>query len=214
LFYSQMLGTIGEYLGAEGTERFAEDHQKYFNAMNKYHLDINSKLYYDVEKYDPATDTVVLSQHFGLVSLFPLIMMHIHNNAVPLAATLRKMKNSLVTPHGLASLARTDQFFSSSEQWRGGVNIGMSFLVLNALKYYGGNDGSQRAVAQELFDTIRANTIDTINKEYSQLAFIYEWYDSKNGKGCGASPSTGSSSLALFILAEQPFSSTTDSASK
>jgi len=206
IFYSQLLGNIGEYLGVEGYERFVEDHDKYLEAMNKYHLDINTKLYYDVVNYDSTKDTVVHSQHFGLVSLFPLIMMHIRGDAVPLAATLRKMKNSLVTSYGLSSLATTDKLYSSSSQWRGGINIGMTFLVLNALKFYGSNEGSQRFLAQELFDNIRANTIDTINNEFRQLAFIYEWYDSKNGKGYGAHPSTGSSSLALYILAEQPFS--------
>jgi len=205
LFYSQMLDNIGEYLGVEGTERFSEDHDKYLEAMNKYHLDANSKLYYDVVSYDSETDTVVHSQHFGLVSLFPLIMMHIRTDAVPLAATLRRMKNSLVTERGLASLAKTDRLYSSSSQWLGGVNIGTTFLVLNALKHYGTSEGSQRILAQELFDTIRANTIDTINKEFRQLAFIYEWYDSKTGKGYGAHPSTGSSSLALYILAAEPF---------
>jgi len=207
LFYSQLLGNIGEYLGVEGTKRFFEDHDKYYESMNKYHLDVNSKLYYDVVSYDPETDTVQHAQHFGLVSLYPLIMMHIRSDAVPLAATLRKMKSSLVTPYGLASLAKTDKLYTSSSQWRGGVNIGMTFLVLNALKHYGGDGGSQHELAQQLFDTIRANTINTINGEFRQLAFIYEWYDSQNGKGYGAHPSTGSSSLALFILAEEPFSS-------
>jgi len=206
LFYSQLLESIGKHLEVEGTERFGEDHVKYFEAMNKYHLDINSKLYYDVAEYDPATDTVVLAQHFGLVSLFPLIMMHIRGDAVPLAATLRKMKNTLVTPYGLASLAKSDPLYSSSSQWRGGASIAMTFLVLNALKYYGANKGAQNEIARELFDTIRANTITCINNEFNQLAYIYEWYDTKTGKGYGAHPSTGSSSLALFILAEEPFS--------
>ena len=79
------------------------------------------------------------------------------------------------------------------------------------MKSYGESEGSQRILAQQLFDSIRANTLSTINNEFGHLAYIYEWYDSKNGKGYGAHPSTGSSSLAVYILAEQPFSSSSSS---
>ena len=204
LFYAQHLQDLALFLGEDGT-RFAQDHERYLDSLNRYHLDTNSKLYYDVVDIDDATDTVTHSGHFGLVSLFPLIVTHVRSDAVTLAATLRKLKNTLVTPHGLASLDKTDKAHVASSPWCGGVHIGMNFLVLNALKYFGTVGGPQRKLAQELFNTVRAGMLAAINNEYSQVACLYEWYDSKNGKGYGAHPTTGTTSLALFILAEQPY---------
>ena len=204
LFYAQFLEGLAAHLGEDGA-RFGADHAGYLAAMERYHLDENSKLYHDVARYDAATDTVEHAAHFGVVSLFPLIMTHVRADAVPLGATLRRLEAALQTPFGLATLATDDRLYAPSAQWRGGVSVGATFLALNALRHYGTVPGPQRPLARRLYNSLRAGMLDAINKEYSQLAFVYEWYDSRNGKGYGAHPTTGSSSLAVFILAEPPF---------
>lgn len=152
-----------------------------------------------------------LVPHIGYVSLFPFMMGIIPPESWILEKQLELISNrsTLWTDYGLRSLSKTSSIYMKRNTehdppyWRGPIWINMNYLILSALHHYSQEDGPYRDRAQTLYKELRSNLIRNIVRKYYKTGFLWEQYDQNNkGKGKGARPFTGWTSLVLLIMAE------------
>ncbi|CAA6668399.1 unnamed protein product [Spirodela intermedia] len=157
------------------------------------------------------TPRLQLVPHVGYVSLFPFMMGIIPPGSEILGKQLELIYNrtSLWTDYGLRSLARTSSMFMKRNTehdppyWRGPVWMNMNYMALSALHHYSQEDGPYKDKARTIYDELRGNLIRNIVQNYNKTGFLWEQYDPKNkGKGKGARPFTGWTSLVLLMMAE------------
>ena len=63
--------------------------------------------------------------------------------------------------------------------------------------------GPYQTKAKLVYDELRTNVINNIYQQYRKGGFIYENYNSENGRGAGCHPFTGWSSLVVLIMGER-----------
>ncbi|KAF6152032.1 hypothetical protein GIB67_010606 [Kingdonia uniflora] len=152
-----------------------------------------------------------LVPHIGYVSLFPFIMRIIPPESWILGKQLNLISNrsTLWTDHGLRSLARTSTLYMKRNTehdlpyWRGPIWMNMNYMILSALHHYSQVDGPYGAKASIIYKELRENLIRNVVSNYYQTGYLWEQYDQKNkGKGKGARPFTGWTSLVVLIMAE------------
>ncbi|KAF9596923.1 hypothetical protein IFM89_014487 [Coptis chinensis] len=157
------------------------------------------------------TPKLRLVPHIGYVSLFPFIMKIIPPDSWILEKQLDLISNrsTLWTDYGLRSLAKTSSLYMKRNTehdppyWRGPIWINMNYLILSALHHYSREDGPYRGRAKAIYGDLRENLIRNVVKNYRQTGYLWEQYDQKNkGKGKGARPFTGWTSLVLLIMSE------------
>jgi mannosyl-oligosaccharide glucosidase len=74
--------------------------------------------------------------HKGYISIFPLLLGLVPADSPHLSALLDMMADPdhLWSPHGLRSLSRSDEFYSTGENyWRGPIWVNMNYLALSSL---------------------------------------------------------------------------------
>lgn len=76
-------------------------------------------------------------------------------------------ENLLWSKVPLASIAQTHPTYSN-DMWRGGVWLNLNYFVIKGLMDYGYND---------LAETLKDKTLETVNKWYKKTGSIYEFYD-------------------------------------
>lgn len=54
-----------------------------------------------------------------------------------------------------------------------------------------------------MYTELRNNVVANVAREFRRTGFLWEQYSDKDGRGQGAHPFTGWSSLVLAIMAEQ-----------
>ncbi|KAJ7531561.1 hypothetical protein O6H91_14G048900 [Diphasiastrum complanatum] len=149
--------------------------------------------------------------HFGYVSLFPFIMKLIPSDSPILRKQLELIHNEdlLWSDHGLRSLATTSSFYMKHNTehdppyWRGSVWINLNYLILSALHHYSQDEGPYSSTANLIYTELRENLIRNIVKRFYESGYLWEQYDNMaNGKGKGAHPFTGWTSLVLLIMGE------------
>jgi len=87
--------------------------------------------------------------------------------------------------------------------WRGPVWINMNYLILSALHHYAQEDGPYKTRAAEVYKELRQNLIGNIVHNYFKSGYFWEQYDNAaSGKGKGAHPFTGWTSLVVLMMAE------------
>lgn len=152
-----------------------------------------------------------LVPHFGYVSLFPFIMKVIPSDSPILRKQLDLIYNGslLWTSFGLRSLATTSSLYMKhntehdAPYWRGPVWINMNYLILSALHHYAQEDGPYKTRAAEVYAELRQNLIGNIVHNYFNSGYFWEQYDNAaSGKGKGAHPFTGWTSLIVLMMAE------------
>lgn len=152
-----------------------------------------------------------LVPHFGYVSLFPFIMKVIPSDSPILRKQLDLIydKSLLWTSFGLRSLATTSSLYMKrntehdAPYWRGPVWINMNYLILSALHHYAQEDGPYKTKAAEVYTELRQNLIGNIVHNYFKSGYFWEQYDNAaSGKGKGAHPFTGWTSLIVLMMAE------------
>lgn len=152
-----------------------------------------------------------LVPHVGYVSLFPFMMGIIPFESSILGKQLDLISNrsTLWTDYGLRSLSKTSSMYMKyntehdAPYWRGSIWINMNYMILSALHHYSLEDGPYKARAATLYEELRTNLIRNIVKNYYDSGFLWEQYDQKKkGKGKGAHPFTGWTSLLVLIMAE------------
>ncbi|OAY72671.1 Mannosyl-oligosaccharide glucosidase GCS1 [Ananas comosus] len=152
-----------------------------------------------------------LVPHVGYVSLFPFMMGIIPPESWILEKQLDLISNRSIlwTDYGLLSLSKTSSLYMKRNTehdppyWRGPIWMNMNYMILSALNHYAQEDGPYKARAGELYQELRSNLIRNIVRNYYESGFLWENYDQKNkGKGKGARPFTGWTSLVVLMMAE------------
>ncbi|KAL2343449.1 hypothetical protein Fmac_004734 [Flemingia macrophylla] len=151
-----------------------------------------------------------LVPHIGYVSLFPFMGRIIPSGSWILEKQLELISNRsfLWTDYGLRSLAKTSSMYMKRNTehdppyWRGPVWINMNYRILSALHHYSRENGPYQDKAKAIYEELRSNLIRNIVSNYQQSGFLWEQYDQTKGKGKGAHPFTGWTSLVVLIMAE------------
>ncbi|KAL5055445.1 hypothetical protein RYX36_036127 [Vicia faba] len=148
--------------------------------------------------------------HIGYVSLFPFMGRIIPSGSWILEKQLELISNNslLWTNYGLRSLAKTSSMYMKRNTehdlpyWRGPIWINMNYRILSALHHYSKENGPYQDKAKAIYTELRSNLIRNIVRNYQQTGFFWEQYDQIKGKGKGAHPFTGWTSLVVLIMAE------------
>ncbi|KAK9120064.1 hypothetical protein Scep_018157 [Stephania cephalantha] len=157
------------------------------------------------------TPQLRLVPHVGYVSLFPFMMKIIPPESWVLGKQLDLISNRsmLWTNYGLRSLAKTSSIYMKRNTehdppyWRGPIWMNMNYLILSSLHHYSQEEGPYQARASMIYKELRQNLIKNVVNNYVQTGYLWEQYDqTKEGKGKGAHPFTGWTSLVLLIMAE------------
>lgn len=151
-----------------------------------------------------------LVPHIGYVSLFPFMGRIIPSGSWILEKQLELISNRslLWTNYGLRSLAKTSSLYMKRNTehdppyWRGPVWINMNYRILSALHHYSKENGPYQAKAKAIYEELRSNLIRNIVRNYQESGFLWEQYDQTKGKGKGAHPFTGWTSLVVLIMSE------------
>lgn len=149
-------------------------------------------------------------EHFGYVSLFPLLLRLLPPDHPALGKLLTDLRNPalLWTNYGLRSLSKDSPMYlkknteTDPPYWRGPVWININYLAVKALHHYSDVPGPFQEKAFDLYKELRNNIISNILKEYHQSGYIWENYDDSTGKGRGSHPFTGWSALVVLLMGE------------
>lgn len=161
-----------------------------------------------VERQDLSKVKYDCIPEFGYVSLFPFIMNLLNADNPKLMSILENIENPKVlwTPYGLRSLSKTSYYYKKyntehdGPYWRGSIWINMNYLILKSLNYYRKISGPYQHHAQRLHKELKANLVKNVFNEFIRTGYIWEQYDDNNGRGIGAHPFTGWSSLIVQIM--------------
>lgn len=152
-----------------------------------------------------------LVPHFGYVSLFPFIMRIIPADSPILEKHLDLIQDEklLWTEYGLRSLATTSSMYMKRNTehdppyWRGPVWINLNYLILGSLHHYSQEPGPYKGSALQIYTQLRESLIRNVADSYYESGYLWEQYDNAaEGKGKGAHPFTGWTSLILLVMAE------------
>lgn len=92
--------------------------------------------------------------------------------------------------HGVTTTARTEPTWEPRRYWRGPVWIITNWLLIEGLQRYGYDD---------LADNIRQDTLRLI-----ELSGFREYYDARDGSGCGSEDFSWTAALTLELLMSPP----------
>ena len=152
-----------------------------------------------------------LVPHLGYVNLFPLLLRLLPADCPQLGHMLASLNDTklLWTDFGLRSLSASDRIYrkpntpSDAPYWRGAVWINLNFLATQALRHYAGTEGPYREAAGLLYSHLRDNLVSNVFKQFQETGYFWEQYDDLTGRGVGAHPFNGWSSLVLLMMAEK-----------
>ncbi|XP_057543568.1 mannosyl-oligosaccharide glucosidase GCS1-like [Amaranthus tricolor] len=153
--------------------------------------------------------------HLGYISLFPFMGKLIPPESWILGRQLELISNrsTLWTNYGIRSLSKTSSLYMKRNTehdppyWRGPVWMNMNYMILSALHHYSKVDGPYKMKAKTIYEDLRSNLIRNIIHNFGNTGYLWEQYDQKTGKGKGARPFTGWTSLVLLIMSESYSSS-------
>eukprot|EP01135_Chromosphaera_perkinsii_P010788 Nk52_evm5s2226 gene=Nk52_evmTU5s2226 len=137
--------------------------------------------------------------HFGYVSLFPLIVKILPLHSQELSILLGKLTDTelLWTEYGLRSLSTTSSIYMKRNTehdkpyWRGPIWININYLTLSALHHYGAavvdvkglseKESSQasqnKALCFEIYKRLRINVVRNIYDQFMKTGYIWEQYN-------------------------------------
>lgn len=147
---------------------------------------------------------------FGYVSLFPFILQIVEPDSPQLGKILQDLRDPdlLWTKYGLRSLAKTSPLYMKYNTehdppyWRGPIWINLNYLTVRAAYHYSNVTGPYRESAKRIYQELRKNLIQSIIMQYRKTGYLWEHYDSTEGKGKGSHPFTGWTSLVVLLMAE------------
>ncbi|XP_018377685.1 PREDICTED: mannosyl-oligosaccharide glucosidase GCS1 [Trachymyrmex cornetzi] len=147
---------------------------------------------------------------FGYVSLFPFILQIVEPDSPQLGKILQDLRDPdlLWTKYGLRSLAKTSPLYMKyntehdAPYWRGSIWINLNYLTVRAAYHYSNVTGPYQESAKRLYQELRKNLIQNIIMQYRKTGYLWEQYDSTEGKGKGSHPFTGWTSLVVLLMAE------------
>lgn len=148
--------------------------------------------------------------HQGYVSLFPMLLqlLPMDSPKLPHLLSLLRDEDTMWSDYGVLSLAKTDPFFMTKENyWRGNIWLPMNFLIARSLHYYAGlrpSGASETGVpgAAEAYSQLKSNLVDNLYYNYEKKGYLYEQYSWKDGEGLRSHPFTGWTSTVLLIMGD------------
>ncbi|CDO94668.1 unnamed protein product [Kluyveromyces dobzhanskii CBS 2104] len=204
----------------EDLKRFTEIEQNIVENLVTLHWDDEQKLFCDITFNDDATDDEDLREfvcHEGYLSLLPFAVKLIpHDDVDRLQHILNSMSNeeTLLTPFGLRSLSKQDEFYDTAEvYWRGPIWLNLNYLCLDALQYYFSDSPLKSEEAQhaelfkqasKLYRQLRQNIITNTYSVWKKDGYVYEQYNHKNGNGSGVQHFTGWTALVVNMIGRLP----------
>ncbi|BFZ55096.1 Processing alpha glucosidase I [Savitreella phatthalungensis] len=165
----------------------------------------NDKSYCDqtIDEYEES----ISECHIGYVTLFPVLLGLLPADHPNLGYVLSSMRDEdqLWTPYGLRSLAKSDRYYRTGEDyWRGPIWININYLALSSLyKNYIAIDGPYRQQAQEIYRELRKNVVETVYQEWKRSGIFFEQYNPDDGRGQRTKAFTGWTSCIVNIMAER-----------
>jgi len=91
--------------------------------------------------------------------------------------------------HWVTTTAKTEPTWEPRRYWRGPVWVIMNWFIIEGLRRYGHN---------ELAHVIRQDTLGLI-----ESSGFREYYDPRDGSGCGSTDFSWSAALALELMSDQ-----------
>lgn len=145
--------------------------------------------------------------HLGYISIFPVLLGLLpadHPNLGPVLKLIHSEAH-LWSPYGLRSLSAQDEFYGTGENyWRGPIWMNINYLALSALyRYYIHVQGPNQALSQQIYDELRRNVVNTVEREYRRSGIIWEQYNPDTGFGQRTKGFTGWTSMIINIIAEE-----------
>lgn len=145
--------------------------------------------------------------HYGYVSLFPLLLQLIPNDATELGNVIEKLRDEkeLWTNSGLRSLSANSTIYQKYNTehdppyWRGAIWININYLAINALRKYKEAGGPYSVIAGETADLLKSAVAQNIVKQYYDSGYLFEQYDDVTGQGKGCHPFTGWTALLALM---------------
>ena len=150
-------------------------------------------------------------QHTGYVSLFPVLLRLLPADSDQLGETLKVMRDpdQLWSGFGLRSLSKADLYYNrenapgDAPYWRGSIWININYLALYGLQHYKQVEGPHQALADKIYNELRADLIAAMYKSWADTSFLFEQYNQDSGDGQRNHPFAGWSSLISLIIAER-----------
>ncbi|KAH1236675.1 Mannosyl-oligosaccharide glucosidase GCS1 [Glycine max] len=193
-----------------------------FELLNQMHFDDGYGAYFDfgnhTEKVQLKWKELQAGQNYATHQLLrdvmdmPVLRLvpHIGYGSWILEKQLELISNRslLWTNYGLRSLGKTSSLYMKHNTehdppyWRGPVWINMNYRIPSALHHYSKENGPYQEKAKAIYKELRSNLIRNIVRNYRQTGFLWEQYEQTKGKGKGAHPFTGWTSLVVLIMAE------------
>ncbi|MFH4974886.1 hypothetical protein AB6A40_001595 [Gnathostoma spinigerum] len=148
---------------------------------------------------------------FGYISLFPVMLCLVPPDSDKLGHILSQLRDdqNLWSEFGLRSLSKSSPYYNKYNTehdppyWRGSVWLNMNYLMLAALKHYSTESGPYQELAFTIYSQLRNAVVSNVAREFKRTGYLWESYEDDTGKGHGAHPFTGWSSLVLNIMAEK-----------
>ncbi|KAF4652130.1 WD repeat-containing protein 19 [Perkinsus chesapeaki] len=170
------------------------------------YLPLEKRLKYDrtfSRKYRLSSEPLH-SPHVGYVTIFPLLLGLLDpvTDRQSILATVKVITDELMTPHGLASLAKSDPLYRMGEDyWRGKIWGNINLLAIGALHHYGQvmDDSEMTNVGL----AIRKGFMAAVENGFKKKGSIYENFTPDEGQPAGAAPFTGWTAVAYVLATEE-----------
>lgn len=146
--------------------------------------------------------------HYGYVNLFPIMFKLLDANSEVMRKQLEMLRSEdhLWTPFGLRSLSKSSSLYQKHNTmhdppyWRGAIWMNINYLVVKALEHYARIPGpNQKLIAQTHYE-LKMALVNNVVDQYTKDGFFYEQYNDETGRGQGAHPFTGWTTLIVLIM--------------
>ncbi|KAI1814498.1 glycoside hydrolase family 63 protein [Poronia punctata] len=142
--------------------------------------------------------------HKGYISLFPFLVGLLETDDPKLGKILNLLgdEEELFSPYGIRSLSKKSEFYGTDENyWRSPVWINVNYLAVVQLRNYALQSGPYSKKAEDLYNRLRRNLVDTVYKSWEDTGFAWEQYNPETGAGQRTQHFTGWTSLVVKIMA-------------
>ncbi|KAK4231923.1 glycoside hydrolase [Podospora fimiseda] len=208
---ARALQQVAKYLGEDTDAAIFEQHV----SDIKHNLDIlhwnpETKTYCDATIQNDNKYTFICRD--GYLSLFPLLLGHLHAEHPNLPAVLDLLsdESKLWSPYGLRSLSAKDPDYARDEDyWRGAVWMNLNVLATLRLRDIGLEQTEYTRIrgpsetqtrALNLAVELRKRLVDTVYNSWEKSGFFWEQYKDKTGEGSHSRAFTGWTACVILLL--------------
>lgn len=199
---------IAHILGLEKDEKmYSNIEADIMENLDLIHWSEKDGYYCDVTVGGEWDDQRTFACHAGYVSILPFALKLMPRDSPKLDQIVSLLSDSskLFSNHGILSLSKDDEYFGKDENyWRGPIWMNINYLILDALRFYYpeviSKDKKSPAQAQNLYQALKQNLIDTVFRNWKKTGYCYEQYNPNTGKGQGIEHFTGWTALIVNVM--------------